>query len=343
MGAHQAGFDVKLAVDLDPILTSSFKFNFPDTQLLLKDISLLRGVDVIKRTGPIDGIFGGPPCQAFSEMGHRRIDDPRRDLLIDFFRIVSEIKPSFFVVENVRGLQFDNARDVLNKGLDYVRTKYRIIGPLLLNAADYGGATRRTRVFIIGIDPARCDPITPADIDRARCSSATVKQAIGDLEDAVLVGEENGFDVWRTNKRGRPSSYATKLRGRAGLFTGHRATIHSADVKRRFSRVRPGEVDQVGRHPRLAWEGLCPTLRAGTGNDRGSYQSVRPIHPEASRVITVREAARLQGFPDRFRFHPTVWHSFRMIGNSVSPIMARALLKIIARRLKKTSYQIAAE
>jgi DNA (cytosine-5)-methyltransferase 1 len=84
---------------------------------------------------------------------------------------------------------------------------------------------------------------------------------------------------------------------------------------------------------RLAWGGQSPTIRAGTGADRGSYQSVRPIHPSEPRVITVREAARLQGFPDAFRFHPTVWHSFRMIGNSVSPIIAHRLLSLIRDRL----------
>ena len=97
--------------------------------------------------------------------------------------------------------------------------------------------------------------------------------------------------------------------------------------------IGQGHMDPIGRHPRLAWNGLCPTLRAGTGSDRGSYQSVRPIHPEENRVITVREAARLQGFPDNHLFHPTVWHSFRMIGNSVSPIMAEAIFSAIAAHL----------
>lgn len=123
------------------------------------------------------------------------------------------------------------------------------------------------------------------------------------------------------------------LRASDKVFTGHRPTIHTQGVVDRFARVKQGQVDPVGRHPRLAWEGLCPTLRAGTGADKGSYQAVRPIHPEEDRVITVREAARLQGFPDTHLFHPTVWHSFRMIGNSVSPIMAKAIFSAIAAHL----------
>jgi DNA (cytosine-5)-methyltransferase 1 len=123
------------------------------------------------------------------------------------------------------------------------------------------------------------------------------------------------------------------LRRNRRLFTGHRRTVHAKETINRFAAVKPGERDDVGKHARLAWNAQCPTLRAGTGSDRGSYQSVRPIHPSETRVITVREAARLQGFPDGFVFHPTVWHSFRMIGNSVSPIIAKALLSIIAPRL----------
>lgn len=159
LGAHQAGLNVKLAVDVDPTLTSSFQHNFPKTRLLLQDIATLKGEQVLEEIGPIDGVFGGPPCQAFSAMGHRREDDPRRELFVEFFRLVSELKPAFFIAENVQGLQFKSAEATLKRGLDYVRNDYQILGPVLLNAADYGGATRRQRVFIFGLDPQRCDAL----------------------------------------------------------------------------------------------------------------------------------------------------------------------------------------
>ncbi len=343
LGAHQAGFNVKLAVDVDPILTSSFKSNFPRTRLLLHDISKLNGRDIVDEIGTIDGIFGGPPCQAFSSIGRRRVDDPRRELLVHFFRIVAEARPAFFVAENVQGLQFRSAEAILSEALEHVRSKYFIIGPVLLNAADYGGATRRQRVFIVGVDRNRCDAISLDDIQTAQRSPTTVAHAIADLEGASFVRDCAGFDTWRINRRGRPSRYASEMRNDIREFTGHLPTEHTKAVIRRFSKVKQGEIDRVGRHPRLSWQGQCPTLRAGTGNDRGSYQSVRPIHPEFNRVITVREAARLQGFPDHFRFHPTVWHSFRMIGNSVSPIMARALFGIISSKMKLLDYSVAAE
>ena len=112
-------------------------------------------------------------------------------------------------------------------------------------------------------------------------------------------------------------------------MSGFQSTTHTDAVVKRFRSLAPGGVDRISKMKRLDPNGLCPTIRAGTGSDKGSYQSVRPIHPSADRVITTREAARLQGFPDWFQFHPTKWHSFRQIGNSVSPIVAEAALSVM--------------
>ena len=164
-------------------------------------------------------------------------------------------------------------------------------------------------------------------------NQATVRAAIADLENAAALGEQDGFDVWKIARRGRPFEYARALRAPGRLFTSNRPTDPPLRVVKRFKGIAEGGVDPVGRHPRLAWSGQCPTLRAGTGTDPGSYQSIRPRHPKQPRVITVREAAKLQGFPDSHRFHSTVWHSFRMIGNSVAPIMAQAIIKVIGAKL----------
>lgn len=341
LGAHQAGFHVAAAFDNDPILTSSFPFNFPRTRLERLDVSTLGGETVRNIVGrAVDGIFGGPPCQGFSDIGQRRQDDPRRELVTHFFRIVREMQPAFFVMENVRGLGYSNTRGLLDKAMRLVASRYAILGPQIWDAADFGGATRRRRLFVIGIHKDAGEGLNVEDVELMKCRPATVKDAIGDLNSAILLGEDKGFDLWRVG--GKPSPYAKRLRAPDKLFTGQRATKHSAKIVKRFEEVVPGEVDTVGRHPRLAWTGQCPTLRAGTGADRGSYQSVRPIHPDEPRVITVREAARLQGFPDTHRFHPTVWHSFRMIGNSVSPIMARAIFAAINTKLQ-AKYRTAAE
>jgi DNA (cytosine-5)-methyltransferase 1 len=247
-------------------------------------------------------------------------------------------------MENVKGLGYADARPVLDRALELVPSRYEILGPTVLDAADFGAATRRPRLFVIGYDPARFDRLSIADIDRVKQPPVTVRAAIGELSSAAMIGDADGFDLWKIKQRGRPNRYAAQLRSPKGTFTSHRRTAHTSQVVARFKKVDRGGVDVVGRHPRLSWEGQCPTLRAGTGNDYGSFQSVRPIHPDEPRVITVREAARLQGFPDAFRFHPTVWHSFRMIGNSVSPIISKAIFSLIAERMDTVAqFRIAAE
>ena len=158
--------------------------------------------------------------------------------------------------------------------------------------------------------------------------------------------EEQGWLAVRARGAG---GYARRLRGHVPPGVGDRAalrrlrsygevsgflgTVHCAEIAGRYAAVRPGERDPISKSNRLDPDGFCPTLRAGTGPDRGSYQAVRPIHPTEGRVITPREAARLQGFPDWFQFHSTKWHSFRQIGNSVSPILAERVCAVMVRAL----------
>jgi DNA (cytosine-5)-methyltransferase 1 len=334
LGAHAAGLGPRVAFDVDSILTSSFSANFPRTKLVRVDLSKVDGAAVKRELGGrVDGIFGGPPCQAFSDIGRRNVDDPRRNLVRHFFRLVAELRPTFFVMENVRGLAYAAARPILDRALDLLADRFEIVGPVILDAADFGAATRRPRLFVIGYDRRYCDALSVRDFEAGMKSPATVHAAINDLSSAEFLQDIGGFDLWKIRHRGRPNQYAARLRAADGTFTGNRRTAHAAKIVKRFASVRQGEVDVVGRHPKLDWNGQCPTLRAGTGDDHGRYQSVRPIHPEEPRVITVREAARLQGFPDNFRFHPTVWHSFRMIGNSVSPIISQAIFSLIAKRI----------
>jgi DNA (cytosine-5)-methyltransferase 1 len=337
LGAHRAGFETCLAIDVDPILTSSYSTNFPGVKLLREDIRGLTSSVILEQAGGrIDGVVGGPPCQGFSEIGRRDADDPRRDLLHEFFRIVFMVRPRFFVMENVRGLMFENNRELLDRELSRMESRYKIFGPVVVEASEYGAATKRPRIFVIGIDQVYCDIDFMEKLSKQKKDPATVRQAIGDLKTAKRVRTDlDGLDWWRYNKQpSDASTYAKRARmGRGGraltYFSGHRRTDHSTNTITRFGSVEPGKSDVVGKHLRLKWSGQAPTLRAGTGSDRGSYQSVRPLHPEENRVITVREAARLQGFPDWFRFHPTVWHSFRMIGNSVSPFVSNAVLTAI--------------
>ena len=154
-------------------------------------------------------------------------------------------------------------------------------------------------------------------------------------------------DGWRKIKKDVEGDFGSKLYGqipdgvgdaeaiarlnKKNEVSGCLGTRHTKKVLDRYSKIKPGKTDSISRSRRLNSNGFCPTLRAGTGSDKGSRQAVRPLHPTENRVITPREAARLQGFPDWFQFHATKWHSFRQIGNSVSPILAEHILSVIKK------------
>jgi len=334
LGSKNAGFKTCLAVDIDPILSSSFPVNFPTTPFLHADVSTLTWENIRPYMPEgVDGIVGGPPCQAFSSIGKRLPDDPRRSLVGHFFRIVEEVQPKFFVMENVPGLAFPENRPVLDEGLSRLGSHWKVLGPVILDASNFGAPTKRKRVFVFGFNSLKLSPPDLGYLTESASFSTTVLDAINDLKNSVPLGTGGGGSQWVYGKSRKLSEYAKRMRAKSGSFTGHQRTVHKAETKMRFSMVPQGGVDTVGKHKRLEWCGLCPTLRAGTGSDRGSYQAVRPLHPDEDRVITPREAARLQGFHDDFIFHPTTWHSFRMIGNSVSPIIAEALLTRIKHLL----------
>lgn len=352
LGAELAGFHTIAAIDIDPTLQSAYKNNFPHTKVLNKDLSLLdeNGWRHILGRQKIDGVIGGPPCQGYSRMGIGDVNDPRRKLLEDFFRHVNILDPKFFVMENVEGLIDKRNLLQLNKALSIVNKKYTLIGPLIVDASDCGAPTKRRRVIIVGYDKAHFDSLSESHF-RFTLPKVNVADAIKDLPAPIPhsdSGHDWGFSTYP--EASELSEYAQQMRNlapkglglsdaikkhAAGEVSGLFATIHSPTVAERYKKINPGETDPVSRSKKLSWNGLCPTLRAGTGSDKGSFQSVRPLHPEEGRVITVREAARLQGFPDWFTFHPTKWHSFRMIGNSVSPIVSKQILSVIHQKLNK--------
>jgi DNA (cytosine-5)-methyltransferase 1 len=354
LGAELAGFRLAVAADVDQTLTSSHLENFPQCALRLGDLShaskqsLLQGsIDGRKR---VTGVIGGPPCQGFSTMGRHNANDPRRALLDQYFRLVAEIRPKFFLMENVPGLLSPRNAELLDSAISRVPSKYKIVGPVILDAAKFGAATRRLRTVVLGYDPDELDAITLDDMAPIANCVSTVADAIMDLPDPSNARPDGLGEYWaayaRNNRqlsayalaaRKMPPTHLGAKRAREALSVGRvsglKPTEHTEEVIARFSQLRQGEVDEISRALRLDKKGLCPTLRAGTGSDKGSFQAVRPIHPTKARAISVREAARLQGFPDWFMFHPTVWHSCRMIGNSVSPIFAHRVLEMVAKKI----------
>ena len=353
LGAHLAGFRTALSIEYDADLAFSHSANFPHVPLLLDDISTLDGKTVLEQasvtSAPIAGVIGGPPCQGFSIIGNRDPDDPRNEMVSHFFRFVRDIKPQFFLFENVPGILDGPFREYVSATLDGL-SDYEIVGPVLVNAADFGAATSRERVIIVGLDDSCAHKITEADLQGGVNHPTTVADALRGLPPVHDTLREDSGEHWSqyldsksdlrgfarwARQRPRPflSSTAVRRRYRDGWISGFQPTAHNTLVRKRFSTVAAGRRDSVSRYPRLQWDSQSPTLRAGTGKDKGRFQAARPIHPDEDRVITVREAARLQGFPDWFQFHPAKWHSFRMIGNSVSPKVAQGVLSSVRRKL----------
>ncbi len=347
LGFEQAGFDVAAAVEIDPIHCAVHEFNFPHSTALCASVVDLTGAAIRRRAGIDDReiavVFGGAPCQGFSLIGKRALDDPRNQLVFHYVRLVRELQPNYCVFENVPGLTVGSHQRFLREVIEaFQEAGYDVLLPYrVLNAADFRVPQDRRRLFLIGAKRGLPLPAYPTPTGRT-----TVAEAIDDLPDAdgfdeLLVSDSAIVDFATMH------AYARRLRGvesdptdyaHPRSFDPHRLTSslrteHTERSRQRFTATPPGKVEPVSRFLKLAPHGLCNTLRAGTDSARGAFTSPRPIHYRFPRVITVREAARLHSYPDWFRFHATKWHGFREIGNSVPPLLGRAVAGEILKAL----------
>jgi len=365
LGFEQAGFDVLAGVEIDPVHCAVHQFNFPQWSIICQSVTDVSGREIRSKSAigdrEIDVVFGGAPCQGFSLIGKRSLDDPRNSLVQHFMRIVTELAPKYFVLENVKGLTIGKHRQFLQEVIcafqerGYaVKEDYQV-----LNAVNYGVPQDRERLFLLGCRkgltlPDYPLPVTKSPVERPSLLMAhlpnapTVWQAIADLPEVNDDPELLEKDVCIAQYAEPISEYAQVMRGKKRLpddysypriwhpelLTSSLRTIHNQSSIQRFQNTPIGQVEPVSRFLRLDPNGVCNTLRAGTASDRGAYTSPRPIHPFQARCITVREAARLHSYPDWFRFHRTKWHGFRQIGNSVPPLLAKAVAQEIIRVLQ---------
>lgn len=360
LGFEQAGFDVKAAIEIDPVHCAVHEYNFPNTTVVPASVEKLTGDEIRRRAGldheTIDCVFGGAPCQGFSLIGHRAFDDPRNNLVLDFVRLVHELDAKSFVFENVKGLTVGRHKGFLTElmqAFDKVGYECRLPWQVL-NAAHFGTPQSRERFFLLGrkkgeVLPNYPNPTTniaggPRLFSEFGFGPSCV-EAIGDLPNADSFETLRASDAVKTTRFGDPSDYAAELRclksgawhfgyvreWEPNLLTSSARTDHTEISRRRFWRTEEGTVEPISRFYKLSHGGVSNTLRAGTDGARGAFTSPRPIHYRYARCITVREMARLHGFPDWFRLHATKWHGARQIGNAVPPPLARAIAgKIIA-------------
>lgn len=363
LGFEQAGFDVAAAVEIDPIHCCIHQFNFPDCAVIPHSVQTVTG-DQIRAIagieGKVDVVFGGAPCQGFSMIGKRVLDDPRNSLVLDFVRIVSELDADYFVFENVKGLTVGSHRKFLEELIEAFDVKgYSVELPWrVLNAASYGVPQDRKRLFLLGAKKGLKGPKYPLPFtakagrppEIGLVAGPSCKDALDDLPDADDFLALADVDEVKVPSWGKMSDYAKEMRcvhdsgwhygyprlWNPKMLTSSARTQHSQISQLRFSETEPGTVEPISRFFKLSPEGASNTLRAGTDAARGAFTSPRPIHYRYPRCVTVREMARLHGFPDWFRFHCTKWHGARQIGNAVPPPLARAVASSIIKAMGVT-------
>lgn len=375
LGMLRAGFECVAAIDFDHEAISTLQANLQTLpHVLQRDLTKYKPSDLAKVIGRnrIDVIVGGPPCQGFSTArqvdganhGARLTDDPRRYLYREFLKYVDFFQPSVFVIENVLGMRKAGDGEYFTRvqheartlGRKHGRAGYRVHAQIE-DAVALGVPQKRRRQLIIGVRadlPGYFIPeLAPAP---SAIVPTTLGEAIGDLP-ALRAGRgqnESSYDLVRranhlTSNVAR--NYLSKVLEieRATILTNHVARPHSDRDLRDFSRLREGETSAVAmrdrgvkfefpydkssfkdRYTRQSRKGQCSTVVAHLSKDGLMF-----IHPTQNRSITPREAARIQSFPDWFRFPDARTHSFRLIGNAVPPLVAESVGTAIARFLKE--------
>jgi DNA (cytosine-5)-methyltransferase 1 len=366
LGLELAGFFSAVHVEIEEEASRYAEFNFPLAVHLRDSNGDVRTISQDCLSKAVGGkqvalLAGGPPCQGFSRIGRQKVGDPHNDLVLEMARIILELQPLSFCIENVPG-SLDRRYWQFGKAIEMLSESYEVGPPQTLRAEDFGVPQRRRRVFTLGIraDLGLQPPIVAATYSanpsmtlfESLIRTPNVGDAILDLPNCddyahLLDADEVAYEL-------EPHSlYARSMRDPDGLqslrgyainwedsvCTNLRRTQHGPKLLAAFSKLLPGESDPSSRIPRLDPDGLSVTIRAGTTSARGSWSAPRPCHPIHPRVLTTRECARLQSFPDWFRFHPVKWHGNRQVGNAVPPLLGLAVGNAIRETLGYARYQ----
>lgn len=329
LGFEKAGFEVVYAIDMWKRAIDTYNYNHEDKVAECKDIHELTNEQLkqMNATGDIVGVIGGPPCQGFSKVGTRDVNDPRNHLYLEYCRVVEQISPDFFVLENVGGLL------TLCKGMfrDDIIKRFGELGYDVqfkqVCAADYGVPQNRHRVFFVGIKNKSF--VFPEKLGYI----VTSKEAIGDL---VPLSEADGMDELHPYATEPQNDYQRELRGDVTMVANHQITNHTQKTIDIISMVPdggtiydlPDEYWEVRKY-RKGFERMpsfkpCHTVDTGHRN----Y-----FHYRENRIPSARENARLQSFPDSYVFLGTKTDQYKEIGNAVPPVLAYNIAKAIKDQL----------
>lgn len=334
LGFRSVGFNVLMANEIDSEIALAYKNNHPMTKMIISDISKMDIKNIFHEyKGKVDGIIGGPPCQGFSQKGQRNtLLDDRNYLFLYFYKTVEYIKPNFFVMENVPNF--------FTTEMGYYKDEIiRLFGKIgyaiafeILNSSDYGIPQNRRRAIVIGNLSDR-----KIEMPKPSHEKVCVWDAISDL--AFL---ESGEGLFKQNYKFESiSEYQKLLRKNSLILYNHVATKHSPIALERLSMIPP-----EGGKEFLPKEHLTKSIYSGTWSriDKNGISvtittrfdtpsSGKFTHPYLNRTITVREAARIQSFPDNFIFYGTKSSQMKQVGNAVPPFLAKHIALSIKRQL----------
>jgi DNA (cytosine-5)-methyltransferase 1 len=334
LGARWAGIDVKLAIELHQAAAGTIAKNHPDCLAIQGDLRHINGLGNYRSRKEELVIFGGPPCQAFSTSNQRNRGplNERNFLFRDFLKFVQAEEPDWVVFENVPGILERGSRPYVLE----IERKLRNFGFKLasgvLDAADFGVPQHRKRFFIVGSRNGST-PVLPTP---RSVRFTTVNEAIDDLPTL-----ENGATECKLGyRRAAASPYAKKMRGRRARCSNNLVSDNSNFVVSRYKYIPQG--GNWSDIPRRLMKNYSDPTRCHTGiyhrlNGEepsvviGNFRKNMLIHPTQDRGLSVREAARLQSFPDWYEFVGTIGLQQQQVGNAVPPLLAKAVFSQITR------------
>jgi DNA (cytosine-5)-methyltransferase 1 len=336
LGLEQAGFTVVLANEIEGDFSKTHSLNFPGCRMInrsIYDVDFRSEVGSMGLGGRIDLVVGGPPCQGFSTVGKKNASDPRNSLFVQFLRAVEEIEPRFVLFENVAGFKRLYKGETYNKTVEGLDRLGFLSVSGVLNSKDYGAPQSRERTIILawrrGERPLEIPSATHGAKDRP---FLTLMDAISDLP-FLHPGEERADYLCAPQ-----NEYQKAMRGTNALLTEHSCARYGDRMRLVISKIPPGGsvLDlPKGLRPRGYFKNtyarLLPDVPSPTiTRNFGTPSSSRCIHPWQNRALSTREGARIQGFPDYYKFHGGKGSKNLQIGNAVPPTLAFALGRQLA-------------
>ncbi|KKP88026.1 MAG: Cytosine-specific methyltransferase [Berkelbacteria bacterium GW2011_GWA2_35_9] len=350
--AHNDNFEIVVANEILPNMAKAYSLNHPTVKVYAEDIKYFNANKIVKDLGikanEIDIIVGGPPCQAYSTVGKRLIDDPRGKLFQEYYRVLKEFNPKLFLFENVKGLLSIQGGELLKIIISLFESLGYKVQYKLLNAADYGAPQIRERVVIIGYklkgdfkypEPTHYNPEETPELFNTKLKPyLTLEEAISDLP--FIKSSEESFD-YATEPQ---NSFQTIMRKNAPTkLMDHNSPNNNEKLVKIMELLPDGGTPEdlpenlrptsgfKNTYCRLWWKRPSTTITRNLSTPSSS----RCIHPKAPRPLTTREGARIQCFPDNYKFFGSRSEKNLQIGNSVPTFLSKALALSILKNFSK--------